>query len=264
MTNCFKLTHLDTVVIDGPDAVAFAQAQFTHDVEDMGGHSWHPGAWCDPRGRALVVMLARRCENGLVLAVPTAQVELLLARLPLFAIGRKVEIRHGSGVCGRFCAAGEDGELVHDPARAVRVDDGSCGRDEDALWRWQQADLANRFPWLGPETSGRHLPQSLGLEQLGGLSFGKGCFPGQEVIARVHYLGKVKYRTVEVSFAGVRGLAPGRLLRSKDDSRVGELLWGLEREAGVTALAVVDSDLADGVEIFADADNERACGRVSL
>ena len=57
---------------------------------------------------------------------------------------------------------------------------------------WKISELRRGITWLCPETSGQFLPQMLGYDQLGALNFKKGCYPGQEIVARTHYLGKVK------------------------------------------------------------------------
>jgi folate-binding protein YgfZ len=57
---------------------------------------------------------------------------------------------------------------------------------------WKMADLKQGICWLGPESSGQFLPQMLGFDKLGAVNFRKGCYPGQEIVARTHYLGKVK------------------------------------------------------------------------
>ncbi len=58
--------------------------------------------------------------------------------------------------------------------------------------QWKLAELHAGISWLGPQTSGQFLPQMLGFDQLGAVNFRKGCYPGQEIVARTHYLGKVK------------------------------------------------------------------------
>jgi tRNA-modifying protein YgfZ len=264
MSEWFRLSHLAAVIIGGPDAHEFAQAQFTQDLANSDPPCWRPGAWCEPRGRVLATMLACRREEDIVLVVPEAQVDLLLGRLPMFAIGRRVEISAAGTPCARFGADGDAAGLSHDPDRLIALEHEPCPRDEHQLRRWQQADLALRFPWLGPGSSGQHLPQSLGLEALDALSYTKGCFPGQEVIARVHYLGQVRYRTALVGLETSQPPPPGTVLRLDDGKRAGELLWGLGEADSSQALAVVSIDIGDQVEIHAEAGNTGISGRVSL
>ncbi len=263
MSDCYQLEHLAALILSGPDAVAFAQAQFTNDITTMEPDRWHPAAWCDPKGKVISVMLAGRREERVELIVPAWQIEALSKRLRMFAIGRDVTISSSTAVCGCRNGSARAAGLSHDPARSLCIDHDDCRHDEQEQARWEHDDLEARFPWLSPDSAGRHLPQSLGLEALGGLSYAKGCFPGQEVIARVHYRGKVGYRVARVAFDS--GSPPaGTVLRAEDGRRVGEMLWSLSAAKDSRGLAVVSIELEDGARIFAECGNDRLCGRVSL
>ena len=263
MSNFFTLDHLDSLTISGPDAVAFAQAQFTNDIAAIESDRWFPGAWCDPKGRVLTVMLAGRREQRVELVMPVTQIDTVTDRLKLFAIGRKVEFTVGRPVCGSRDVVGNTATLSFDTRRTIVLDQGECRQDDEERTHWQRDDLEARFPWLSPDCAGRHLPQSLGLEALGGLSYSKGCFPGQEVIARVHYRGKVGYRAVHVHF-DADSPSPGCALRLEDGRRVGEMLWSLRVGDGTKGLAVVSIEVDDGTQLYAEGSNDGGSGRVSL
>jgi tRNA-modifying protein YgfZ len=263
MSNCFKLEHLGALILAGPDAVAYAQAQFTNDIAAIDSAHWFPAAWCDPKGRVVSVMLASRSEESVELVVPAWQIDTLTERLKMYAIGRDVHFSSGSGVCGCRNAGKRSAILSYDNRRSLRIDHGDCSHDDHEQARWQHDDLEARFPWLSPDSAGRHLPQSLGLEALGGLSYSKGCFPGQEVIARVHYRGKVGYRVARIQFdAG--SAPPGTPLRLEDGRRIGEMLWSLSSGHGSRGLAVVSIDTDDGAEILAESGDDGLSGQVSL
>jgi len=264
MSNCFRLDHLGALTISGPDAVAFAQAQFTNDIASMDPEQWYPGAWCDPRGRTLAVMLAGRREGCVELILPAPQVQAISNRLKMFAIGRDIEFTVGQNVCGCRDTAQTAAPLSYDSHRAIRLDQKACAHDQQECERWQREDLDARFPWLSADSAGRHLPQSLGLEALGGLSYSKGCFPGQEVIARVHYRGKVGYRVAQVDFAAGSLPPPGSVLRLEDGARAGEMLWGVSDEESTRGLAVVSTGIENGTRVFAANHNDGVSGRVSL
>ncbi len=264
MSNWFTLQHLGSVVIAGTDAEAFAQAQLTIDMARMEPGRWYPAAWCDPKGRALCVMFAARRDGFVELVVPASQTELVQARLPMFAIGRDVELAPGGPVCGRFDHDRADAGLAFDPDRGLRLLRNAEHATPDQLRQWQLADLHSRIPWLSPETSARHLPQALGLEALDGISYSKGCYPGQEVIARVHFLGKVKYRIATVKFENARPVAAGARLVDENDVNLGELLWGVSGDGESTALAVVNAKATSGLECLARTDSSAVRGQVSL
>ena len=112
---------------------------------------------------------------------------------------------------------------------------------EVAVNCWRLNELRSGVVWLNPETSNRFLPQMLGLEALDGLSFRKGCFPGQEVIARVHYLGKLKRRSVLVEVDGEVSAGPGDEVTVLGDTGPGSSAVIIERIVGsaVTTLFLV-------------------------
>ncbi len=263
MSNFFKLEHLGALTLSGPDAVTYAQAQFTNDIAAIDVNHWYPGAWCDPSGRVLAVMLAGRREEHVALVVPAWQVDALLERLKMYAIGRKVDFSSSADVCGCRDAGESASSLSYDSRRSLLIGRADCRDDSDEQARWQLDDLEARFPWLSPDSAGRHLPQSLGMEGLGGLSYTKGCFPGQEVMARVHYRGKVGYRVVQVRF-DTGTVAPGTTLRHEDGSRAGEMLWSLPTGSGSAGLAVIAVGTEDGTPVLAESGRDGLSGRVSL
>lgn len=264
MSNWFQLEHLGSISLRGKGAQAFAQSQFTSDVVS-GAEDWFKTtAWCDSRGRAISVMLAKAREGAVDLVLPRDQVEPVLARLSLFAIGHEVEIAPRPGVAGTFEGRSAAGALAHDPGRALSTESAEqAPADAATLYNWQLADLCTGFPWLGPRTAARHLPQFLGLESFDGISYDKGCYPGQEIIARLHYLGRIKYQLRGVTFAGSSRIPPAAPLNDGEGGRIGEVLYGMTVESGFAALAVLDSGLEPGSAVRAEADGEHPCGEVT-
>lgn len=192
MSNYFQLPDLTAVSVSGPDALAFCQAQLTADLTSAPRGRWQVCAWCDPKGRCKVIILAAVHEDSVDLIAPKDQAS-ILAQLSLYAIGRRVKLSEPMPVAGSWSAEPGAILLEETPARALMVNR-VAEADPDAARAWRIADLCQGIPWLPAGQAGRHLPQFLGLENNAGLSYRKGCFPGQEVIARVHYLGKVKHQ----------------------------------------------------------------------
>ncbi len=171
--------------------MAFCQNQFTFDARLIEPQAWRPGAWCDIKGRCLIVILAKGDEDRVELVIPTSQSQ-LVDRLRMFSIGHKVQFGPFIGARGSFSEF-EGASIMPGPEKRFLALDNDQAPDQPGLvQRWRRADIKTPITWLQPASSGQHLPQFLGLEDNGGLSFTKGCFPGQEVVARVHYLGKVK------------------------------------------------------------------------
>ncbi len=193
MTQWFRLDYLSGCRIEGPDALEFCQSQFTADIEAVTRDQWQQMAWCSRKGRVRLLSLAKRNQDHVELVFPAGQAG-LLKELALFTIGRKVGIGPVQAVAGAW-ASGQDTPVGGDRSgRALRLlsvsQDDPAAPDRESLDRWLLQDVLVPLPWLDDRTQDRFLPQALGLENNGGLSYTKGCYPGQEIVARVHYLGR--------------------------------------------------------------------------
>ncbi|MDT8449224.1 MAG: hypothetical protein RQ847_03530 [Wenzhouxiangellaceae bacterium] len=188
---------MQAVSISGPDAVAFVQSQLTLDIEASDAPAARPAAWCGPDGRAALTLLAGRRDDSVTLIAPASLTGELLRLANRFRIGRRLEIGEPVAAAPAIPAGGIEPQagrvaLAFDPGRALQF--GAEVEAQALAAAWLARDIECRMPWLAPETAGRFLPQTLGLAELGGLSYAKGCYPGQEVIARVHYRGRVTRR----------------------------------------------------------------------
>lgn len=248
---------LATISIAGPDAVAFAQSQLTLDVEGIDDTLLHPTAWCRPDGRVDAVLLVAVEDRHVTLLLPRSLAEPALKRARMYSIGRKVEIAAGPAVrsAGPAAGAGERAlALSCDAERTlILAEMAHPGTAESAAWplppAWLRADIDCGLPWILPETAGMFLPQMLGLEALGGLSYRKGCFPGQEVIARVHYRGRLTRRLARFRLQSGQPPPPGTGIELADKPAV--VLYAVARAGSNDAsngLAVVSADVEDGAE----------------
>jgi folate-binding protein YgfZ len=244
MTDWFSIPHLTGVRVTGEDATAFCQAQFTADFREFAPDRWRVTAWCDPKGRCLAIILAAAGEGRVDLVLPASQAS-LLARLKMYAIGRKLSFSEPAPVAGTFAPTENDHLVSPDPARALRLlDDAEIVNPPqarpDAVRAWRIADLCQPVPWLMPASSAKFLPQFLGLEDNEGLSYTKGCFPGQEVIARLHYLGRTKYHLLgfELPVGNAADLERPDQLATLSGEPAGEILNCLNTDGQLIGLAV--------------------------
>ena len=115
---------------------------------------------------------------------------------------------------------------------------------------WSLLDIESGIPWITDSTSEKFLPQMLNLDLMHGLSFNKGCYPGQEVIARLHYKGEVKRRLYLGSGSGEVTPGPGDELENADDGhKIGALIDAeAAPEGGFRFLAVADVKLDAAIE----------------
>jgi folate-binding protein YgfZ len=247
---------LSVLRVRGPDARTFLQSQLTSQIESI-EEAFVPTAWCNPKGRVQAIMLISGRDERFDLVLPAPIADTVLKRLGMFRIGRRVEIEAVG--TAQPAAPGDRGALplALDTDRALRVSDERCSPLPS---NWLRRDIDCSLPWVLPPAQARFLPQMLGLDALGGLSYRKGCFPGQEVIARVHYRGRVTLRPARIDISE-RTARPGAEIRFS--SGTGTVLYAVpesdrfgERDAirGVRydALAVVPSEATAGDEISDD------------
>ncbi len=152
-----SLTPLGILSIFGEDAASFLQGQTTCDVNDLVENKGICGAFCNPKGRVISTFYLIKSENNFLCILPYSLLERLQERLKRYKLRAKVDICENQLNVNAF-------------------------------------DLPKNLPWLTHETSEEFLPQWLNLDKLGGISFTKGCYTGQEIVARTHYLGEVKRR----------------------------------------------------------------------
>jgi len=244
---------LAAMTIAGPDTSAFLQSQLTLDVESIPRGQMQPGAWCSPDGRVDAVVPVALDDQQATLVAPEALIASLVKRARMYSIGRKVEISYGPGIRGgsKTTGAGDRAlTLSWDPDRAFFLAD---PKKSEALqgdaWPapvdWLRADIECHMPWLLPDTARMFLPQMLGLEALGGLSYRKGCFPGQEVIARVHYRGRVTRRIARFRLQSDQPPAPGTAFElAESPACVLYAVASADADGTSDGLAVVATDAA--------------------
>lgn len=263
MTNWFHLEHLAALTITGPDAAGFAQAQFSADLDRPVDAGWRPLAWCDPKGRVICTMLVHLAGERVQLILPAAIADKVGERLPVFAIGRQVQFEDSSYVAGSHEDVQPEDSLTFDRRRGLRLVGAAPDPSQEAVTSWKMADIRCGMPWLGSETGGRYLPQELGLEALDAVSYQKGCFPGQEVVARVHYLGKVKRRLDGLELSQSTIPPPGTTLSDDQDARVGEIINAAGDGERVIGLAVLKTDVEIGSTLRIMLDRQRQEARVT-
>lgn len=205
----FALPDHAPIGLQGPDAAAFAQAQFANDVSCLGDGQWQWNAWLTPKGRVIALFaLLRRAEDDFLLLAPDHPADELASQLARFVFRRKLKVAartdlHASGsfapaAAARGAQAGIDGETVEldfgaeDGARTLRIGAAPADDDPGRLARWFTFDLIHGLPHLPASQREQWTPQQLSLERLRAFSVKKGCYPGQEIVARTHFLGKAK------------------------------------------------------------------------
>ncbi len=252
----FALAGQRLLVLEGPDAVRFAHAQFMSDVAGLADGRWQWSGWLAPKGRVLALFALLRLDAQRVwLLLPDADPEALATRLRGFLFRSKVTIatRADLAVSGAFVADAQarGASMAMRGADSVALDFGGDGGDRtlsiapagtsiveaetfDAAGNdaWRAFDLAHGLPRLGDEQVDRWTPQQLSLDRLRAYSVKKGCYPGQEIVARTHFLGQAKRGLVLLE--GDSPLAPGGAVHAGETAS-GNVIC----TAGSLALAVL-------------------------
>jgi folate-binding protein YgfZ len=202
------LPEFTVLAVEGSDALAFAQSQFSNDANALQPGEWQWSAWLNAKGRVLAVfaLLRRADDQGLWLLLPDHPAELLAPALTRFVLRRKCSLRARTDlqVYGRFISSSDNAPA--DALACLRMQ-GEVARElcvlpaevraadpvPTATTDWLRADIRQGVARL-PAEGGSHTAHMLGLDRLQALSLSKGCYPGQEIVARTHYLGQSKRR----------------------------------------------------------------------
>lgn len=244
--------------LHGADATAFAHAQFTTDVHEVAPGRCGWSAWLDAQGRVRAVFALLRIDaDTLMLWTPLADAAALAANLARFVLRSRVRVEAAEGwqvveldnadvPAASDWAPHADGYALRLPGahtRGVALAPGHAVEDTAAFDAWQRANIADRLPWIGPASAARYVPQALELERIGAIRFDKGCYPGQEIAARLHFRGGNKRGLREVE-AGDGHFEDGAGLVDADGATVGHVLYGVAARDGhpAQALAVVNLD----------------------
>ena len=255
-TTLTPLTHVGVIRVGGEDAADFLQNQLTNDLREVTLERSQLTAWCSPKGRVLACFRLFRTEEYHYLLLPKAILPATLERLKKYVLISRVTLEDASEECALLGVAGAGAEKLlreagHDSPpgvnevvrgeghtllgipgpqpRFIAVGDGA---QIIPLWSslkgratpvgtsaWRLLDIRAGLPDIHPETVEAFVPQMINLDLLGGISFDKGCYPGQEVVARLRYLGKLKRRMYRARIECAASPQPGEPLRLAGEGR---------------------------------------------
>jgi folate-binding protein YgfZ len=216
----YPLAHLGVITISGVDAAKFLQGQITCNINDLSDIKSSLGAICNPKGRAVAIFLLVKKDEAFLMILPQELLSSVQKRLQMYVLRSKVTLTDSSdelcliGLSHEQLTSGETAAPLFATSRqkniVVNLNNRSLIISEvenaQSLWleqlklrfqpestaQWRCLDILSGIPWLTAATSEEFIPQMLNLDKLGGISFTKGCYTGQEIVARTHYLGKAK------------------------------------------------------------------------
>ena len=258
----FRLPGHDLLSIAGRDATAFAQAQFMNEVAALPVGHWQWNGWLTPKGRVIALFaLLKRDAETLWLLLPDTDATDLAAKLQRYVFRSKLVLaaRDDLHANGRFAAPAQasgatfavDGDALEldfggdGGPRTMRISPSAANADAASAAHWRRFDLQHGLPRLRDDQIEAWTPQQLSLERLRAFSVKKGCYPGQEIVARTHFLGQVK-----------RGLAMFEAdapIPAGAEVRDGErTLGGIVSTAGNIALAVLPLERDANAALYSD------------
>ena len=263
-----RLDDWGVICASGPDAAAFLNGQLTQDMLHLDGTQARLAGYCSPKGRLLASFVAwRSADDEIALACSADLLPATLKRLSMFVLRAKCKLVDASERLALYGLAGPQADalvgstamtewsmVARGDVRIVRLPtvDGVSrylwiGADapmlpalEASAWRW--LEVRSGLPRIVAATVDQFVPQMLNYELLGGVNFKKGCYPGQEVVARSQYRGTLKRRTYLLD--GAAALQPGQeVFHSADPGQPAGMVVltasaDAERHAALVALKI--------------------------
>lgn len=225
------LSHLTLLQAQGPDAQSFLQGQLSNDIRQVSATQAQLSAYCNPKGRMYAIFQILQRHESYYLQLPATLADATLKRLRMFVLRSKLTLGYAPdellriGLSGPnaprlieetvgFLPAATNETSTRDDITVLRLP-GPLPRFElfaprqrmERIWvdlarnatpvgagPWTWLDIKVGVPTVAPGTVEVFVPQMVNLELLGGVNFNKGCYPGQEIVARMHYLGRLKQR----------------------------------------------------------------------
>lgn len=272
------LTHLGLIALEGEQAASFLHSQLSNDVEHLDAREARLAAYCSPKGRMLASLLMWRREDRIFLQLPREILPAIQKRLQMFVLRAKVklaDVSAGQIALGVSGAAAQDlaarlgaslpqqvwGKVDIGPDALIRLGDAAgqaryqwittpaTAREHwprlaeagvvcpPATWRLSEIEAG--VPMVTQATQEQFVPQMINFELLGGVNFKKGCYPGQEIVARSQYLGKLKRRMYLAEVSGT-AVAGAEVFADSDPQQPAGMLVNVEASGADRSLALVE------------------------
>jgi len=276
------LTDLGLISLSGDDAASFLHNQITNDVEHLDLGSARLAGYCTPKGRLLASFLMWKEQEQIVLQLPRTLQPAIQKRLQMFVLRAKVKLVDYSqqkialglgGTAATEVLQQWFAQLPAQPYTKVDNEHGTLIRLADsrqapryqwilgvdqaiAAWPvltqtltaaathvWRLTDIYAGVPSITKATQEQFVPQMINFELIGGVNFKKGCYPGQEIVARSQYLGKLKRRSVLALVAG-EAQAGAEVFSSEDPGQPCGMVVNAEPAAAGQSACLVEIKLA--------------------
>lgn len=284
-----NLDHLTCYEVEGEDAQTFLQGQLSNDINDITSQSGQLTSYCTPKGRMLATLYACKWQDKILLILSAEITEEVMKRLSMFVMRSKVTIKKSEntlllGICNdsslqilsSFKLAAPEKEyqvnsndslvcmnipglspryiVVGNDSLAEQINSTNPS-DVNVLSNiyWQWLDIMAGIPNVTKNTQEAFVPQMTNMELINGVSFSKGCYPGQEIVARLHYIGQANRRMFRVEIKDTGDINAGDDIYTKEtDQSVGKFVTTIKENSNTySGLAVIRLEAVNNSQLVA-------------
>lgn len=261
-----------TIRVEGDDRIQFLQGQLTQDINLISQDKALYAGFCNPKGRVLAFMLCYVAHESIHIQLDNSIKESILKKLKMYVLRSKVSLNlleetfTSIGFVGTkalverniqapknhldivqyqdvmIIRIGQDGERYQLMGEASKVNEfiklNFSAYSTMSLDDWNNLNILDGIPDIYPTTQEAFIPQSLNMDLIEGINFKKGCYTGQEIVARTHYLGKVKRRMYRAFIKSHLDLNPGDQILNKNGEETGQLVRSAKENNEKTNLLI--------------------------
>jgi len=266
------LNKTSTIKVEGDDRVQFLQGQLTQDINLISQNKALYAGFCNPRGRVLAFMLCYLNHESIHIQIDSSVQEFILQKLRMYILRSKVSLNlvNETFTCIGFVGSKallakkiqppknyldiiqSDGIMI----MRLGIDDdryqlmGETSKINDFMKLnfseyssmsfddWNNLNILDGIPEIYPTTQEAFIPQSLNMDLIEGINFNKGCYTGQEIVARTHYLGRVKRRMYRAFIKSQVDLNPGDQILNKNGEEIGQLVRSAKQNGDKTNMLI--------------------------
>lgn len=266
------LNKTSTIKVEGDDRVQFLQGQLTQDINLISQNKALYAGFCNPKGRVLAFMLCYLNHESIHIQIDSSVQEFILQKLRMYILRSKVSLNlvNETFTCIGFVGSKallakkiqppknyldiiqSDGIMI----MRLGIDDdryqlmGETSKINDFMKLnfseyssmsfddWNNLNILDGIPEIYPTTQEVFIPQSLNMDLIEGINFKKGCYTGQEIVARTHYLGRVKRRMYRVFIKSQVDLNPGDQILNKNGEEIGQLVRSAKQNGDKTNMLI--------------------------
>jgi folate-binding protein YgfZ len=245
------LTHYGLLKVSGSDAKKLLQGQLTCNMDNISQTENSLGALCNPQGRIISLFYIFQWQVDYYLLMPKNTLTKTADTLKKFAVFYKVMLAEETGfyIYGCFNELQSQEAIAHiklpgQTSRSILVSSTPLNHSEMNHAQWQYLNILDGIPDIYSETSGQFLPHEINLPALNAVSFNKGCYTGQEIIARMHYRAKLKKHLYQATIACSTPFMPGQTIFTPDQQPSG-IIVNIHQHSDHLYYALL---IADGAE----------------